>query len=46
MDLDSLLNMTDFEYFDLAEQCYDATWTLAKALNDTISGLIRVYESF
>ena len=24
MDLDSLLNMTDFEYFTLVEQCYDA----------------------
>ena len=41
IDLDSLLNMTDFEYFDIVEHCYDATWALAKALNNTISGLIN-----
>ena len=26
-----------------AQQCYDATWTLAKALNLTISGTIVVF---
>ena len=35
MDLDSLLNMTDFEYFT------SSLWALAKALNNTISGLIN-----
>ena len=41
MNLDSLLNTTDFEYMNTVDHCYDATWTLAKALNNTISGLIN-----
>ncbi len=31
----SRLNITDVFLFQL---CYDATWTLARALNNTISG--------
>ena len=41
MNLDRLLNMTDFQNFDAVEQCYDATWSLAKALNETILGMIE-----